>query len=106
MRSKKPNVDFINNIVLQKAINEYRDDFMKLHINFQALRSGLIIKRCSKVFYSDNELEYYNRNMIEDLTRNYNILFDKYITLKHPHLEDMKDILDPYKLAVMLGEPW
>ena len=106
MRSKKPNVDFINNIVLQKAINEYRDDFMKLHINFQALRSGLIIKRCNKVFYSDNELEYYNRNMIEDLTRNYSILFDKYITSKHPHLEDMKDTLDPYKLAVMLGEPW
>ena len=47
---------------------------MKLHVNFQTLRSGLSIKRSNRVFYSDTEREYYDKQMAEDLIRNYKVL--------------------------------
>lgn len=87
-------------------ISENREDFMKLYVNFQSLRSGLTIKRCNKVFYSDTEREYYDKHMVEDLIRNYKVLFDKYITSKHPELEYLKEVITPYGLSVALGESW
>ena len=83
-----------------------REDFMKLYVNFQTLRSGLSIKRCNRVFYSDTEREYYDKQMAEDLIRNYKVLFDKYITSIHPELEYLKEVIGPYHLYQILGEPW
>lgn len=79
---------------------------MKLYVNFQTLRSGLSIKRSNRVFYSDTEREYYDKQMAEGLIRNYKVLFDKYITSIHPELEYLKEVIGPYHLYQILGEPW
>ena len=44
--------------------------------------------------------------MVEDLIRNYKVLFDKYITSIHPELEYLKEVIDPYHLSQILCEPW
>lgn len=87
-------------------VETHRDDFKKLYVNFQTLRSCLIIKRCNRVFYSDTERDHYDKNLVDDLIRNYKDLFDKYITAKHPELEWLKNEVGPCHLSQLLGEPW
>ena len=90
----------------ESIIEQYREDFKKLYVNYRSLEGCLYTKRRKRVFHSEIEREYYNRQMLDDLIRNYMELYDKYITSKHPDLLFLKYYLTPYALSQLLGEEW
>lgn len=82
----------------------YQEDYSKLLWAYKDLQNLQLIQRCNRVFYSDSEREYYNRNLADKLQRNYEELFDTYITSKYPEQAHLKKKIDPYYLAMVLGE--
>lgn len=95
----------IPNFIRQTVI-DHKEDFMRLFINYSSLYEGLFIRKSKKVFYSDTEREYYERNMTEDLVRNYQDLYHKYISTKYPELSRYSRLLLPRTLAEILEQPW
>lgn len=91
---------------LKEIILAHREEFMRLYVNYSNLYSGLIIKKSYRVFYSDTEREYYERNMTDDLIRNYQDLYHKYISSTYPELRKYSRFITPRFLAEALGEPW
>lgn len=84
---------------IRKLVLDHKEDFMSLFINYSSLYGGLIIKKSKKVFYSDAEREYYERNMTSDLVRDYQKLYHKYISSKYPELKNYSWFILPRSLA-------
>ena len=101
-----PNNLPLNQEDIASIVLKYQDDYARLYWAYKDLRGLQLVKRCNRVFYSDTEQEYYDRNLAEKLQRNFEDLFDTYITAKYPHQGRLKKILHPYYLAQILGEEW
>lgn len=100
-KAKPPKVN------LFELVGKHREDFTRLYNAYKDLQGLQCVQRCNRVFYSDTEREYYDRNLCENLQRNYEDLFDIHITARHPELRYLKKIINhPYLLAHILDEPW
>ena len=91
---------------VRQLVLDHKEDFMRLFTNYSSLYDGLLIKKSKKVFYSDAESDYYEKNMTEDLIRNYQELYHKYISEKYPELRKYSHYLLPRRLAEILEQPW
>lgn len=93
--------------MIADIIEAYREDFTKLYYAYRDLRNLQLVQRCNRVFYSNTECEYYDRDLCLRLQRNYEDLFDIYVLSKHPELSFLKNTINhPYYLAQLLSEPW
>ena len=87
-----------------KILLKHQEDYARLFRAYKDLQDLQLIQRCNHIFYSDTEWEYYNRNLVEKLQQNFKDLFDFHITAKHPEQEHLKEKINPYYLAFVLGE--
>lgn len=85
-----------------ETVKANKEIFQSLWINFNNMMEMQVMKMKKKVFYSENERELYNRNMIEILKDSFAQLFDKYIQSRDKEVLALKESLHPLTLEKIL----
>ena len=85
-----------------KIIEENKTMFESLLLNLNNTVNMQWIKFRKKVFYSENEKEYYKRNMFKVIEESYGLLFDKYIIIEEEKKKELKKYLSPNLLQRVL----
>lgn len=78
-----------------EIIKDNRPIFERLLVNFEDMLNMQSVKFKKKVFYSDTEREYYERNFDEVVKESYYQLFDKYIQSEDEEVTGLRNSLSP-----------